>query len=183
MKKLRSKLNDKAGFSLGEVLVSLLIMTLVSVLLVNGMDTIMHTYRRSVNAANAQTLLSTAITELRSELSFAADVECEDGEISYRNSDGRFCSISNGIASSAGLTADAEMYPGLCITVGSSSRELVSSEASTELVCRIDMDDVSCSKTASTITIGSMKIFEAGKENGNPLATVEDLVISVQTVK
>ena len=160
---------------------SLLIMTLVSVLLVSGMDAVIKTYRKSVNAANAQTLVSTAVTELRNELSFASEVEYKDGKICYRSSDGMLCSISNGTGPAAGNAVAEELFPGLCLTRGGVKKELVSSAASTELVCRIG--DVTCSKETSSVTIADLIVYEAGKGADSPLASVESLVIDVQTVK
>lgn len=176
----RKNRRGSGGFSLSEVLVSILIVTLVSILLVSGMGTIMNTYHKSVNAANAQTLISTVITELRNELTYASDVSCSNDTISYRNSDGLLCTIANGSSGTAQAGTAADTYPGLCLTVGSTSKELVSSEASTVLACRIS--GVFVNSTASEITIGRIAVFEAGKTNVAPLTYVDNLTISVQTV-
>lgn len=183
-KKLKNRLKkSSAGFSLSEALVSVLIMTLVSVLLVSGMSTIMKTYRRSVNAANAQTLISTAVTELRNELSLASNVsvDSDNNVITYRNSNGQLCSIKNGSFSDTSSNTGVKTYPGLCITVGGTSRELVSAEASTVLFCQIS--NISADSSKSTVTIGNIKVVEPGSENLSSLSSIENLVMSVQTVE
>ena len=60
--------NNK-GFSLSEMLVTILIMSLVAVLMTNGISLSGKAYKTVVEKANAQFLLSTTLAELRNNLS------------------------------------------------------------------------------------------------------------------
>ena len=73
MKKNRKKRN-RAGFSLAETLMAVLILLLASAIVAAGMPMAREAYEKAVDAANAQTLLSTTVTMLRAELCEASDV-------------------------------------------------------------------------------------------------------------
>ncbi len=80
MKKNRKKRN-RAGFSLAETLMAVLILLLASAIVAAGMPMAREAYEKAIDAANAQTLLSTTVTMLRAELCEAADVETESQTI------------------------------------------------------------------------------------------------------
>ena len=76
MRKLLTKrIKDRSGFSLAEVLVALLIVLMVSGIVAAGIPAAIRAYNTVIDSANAQVLLSTAITELKSELGTATDVK------------------------------------------------------------------------------------------------------------
>lgn len=78
MKAVWKKTRKNAGFSLGETLIAILILLMVSAIVAGAIPTASHVYAKTVDAANAQVLLSTTMTVLRDELGTATDVEKTD---------------------------------------------------------------------------------------------------------
>lgn len=74
MKRLR-KLKNQAGFSLAELLMTVLILLMVSLIVAIGMPAARNAYEKTVIGANAQAMLSTAVAALRDELGTAWDVQ------------------------------------------------------------------------------------------------------------
>ena len=95
------------GFTLTEMLVTMLILALASTLMATGIPVAIDTYHRTVNSANAQVALSTTATVLRTELGTAAKVVDEkpdgSGKIFYKGSDGLWASIEKDTKYSRGL--------------------------------------------------------------------------------
>ena len=81
-----SKLNSRAGFSLTELLVAVLILGMVSSVVAGGIPVARDAYNKVTVTANAQVLLSTAITSLRNQLGTASDVKITGTELNYYNS-------------------------------------------------------------------------------------------------
>ena len=77
MKAVWKKTRKNAGFSLGETLIAILILLMVSAIVAGAIPTASHVYAKTVDAANAQVLLSTTMTVLRDELGTATDVKAE----------------------------------------------------------------------------------------------------------
>ncbi len=71
-------MNDHRGFSIAELLVAILILSLVSTVVAGGIPVARDAYEKITLSANAQTMLSTAISALRNELCTASDVSVED---------------------------------------------------------------------------------------------------------
>ena len=74
---------SKKGFTLTEVLATVIIVVLFSLLVSRSIYTSSTVYQTVVDRANASTLLSTTISELRNELMQAKDLKIDDGSISY----------------------------------------------------------------------------------------------------
>ena len=72
--KLSSKIKNRNGFSLAEALVSVLILLMVSSVVAAGIPVAQRAYFDVTNSANAQLMLSTTITSIRTELGKARDV-------------------------------------------------------------------------------------------------------------
>lgn len=72
------KLKSRRGFSLAETLMAVLILLLVSTIVANGVPVAKNAYEKVVLSANAQTLLSSAVSALRDEVGTAWDVRVED---------------------------------------------------------------------------------------------------------
>ena len=83
------RLKDQSGFTLAETLLAVMILLLVSTIVATGVPAAQNAYEKVIVGANAQTMLSTAITALRDELGTAWQVRIsEDGqEITYFNAD------------------------------------------------------------------------------------------------
>lgn len=85
--KLLHKLNKRQGFSLTEMLATVLIMGFVGIIITTGAATVQQVYRKVVAHANAQTALTTTITLMKDQLAFA-DPESITGSgttISFQN--------------------------------------------------------------------------------------------------
>lgn len=85
--KLLHKLNKREGFSLTEMLATVLIMGFVGIIITTGAATVQRVYRKVVAHANAQTALTTTITLMKDQLAFA-DPESITGSgttISFQN--------------------------------------------------------------------------------------------------
>ena len=72
--KLFCKIKSKRGFSIGELLVAILILSMVSAVVAGGIPVARDAYLKVTIGANSQVLLSTAISELRNELGTASSV-------------------------------------------------------------------------------------------------------------
>ena len=81
------KLNQKAGFTLAETLVTILILLMVSSIVAGGIPAATNAYYKAVDGANAQVLLSTAATALRDELGTARDITVSGTGLTYYNRD------------------------------------------------------------------------------------------------
>ncbi len=77
------KIKNSGGFSLAELLVATLIMLMVASVVAGGIPVARDAYNKVTVSANAQVMLSTAITALRNELGTASDVSVNDKVISY----------------------------------------------------------------------------------------------------
>lgn len=78
---VKKKLKKAAGFSLAELLVAVLILSMVSAVVAGGIPVARDAYMKVTVSANAQVMLSTAVSVLRNELSAAEDITVDgDGE-------------------------------------------------------------------------------------------------------
>ena len=77
--KLLHKLNKREGFSLTEMLATVLIMGFVGIIITTGATTVQRVYRKVVAHANAQTALTTSITLMKDQLAFADPESIGDG--------------------------------------------------------------------------------------------------------
>lgn len=77
--KLLHKLNKRQGFSLTEMLATVLIMDFVGIIITTGAATVQRVYRKVVAHANAQTALTTTITLMKDQLAFADSESIGDG--------------------------------------------------------------------------------------------------------
>lgn len=77
VKDMTQKLKKRAGFTLAETLITVLILLMVSAVVAGGVPAAANAYGKAVDAANAQVLLSTTVNALRSELSTAWGVSAD----------------------------------------------------------------------------------------------------------
>ena len=85
--KLLHKLNKRHGFSLTEMLATVLIMGFVGIIITTGAATVQRVYRKVVAHANAQTALTTTITLMKDQLAFAdpESIKVSGTTISFQN--------------------------------------------------------------------------------------------------
>ena len=81
---MKTKLKNKKGFSISELLMVVLILSLIIVILGGGLTVVLNAYNRITLKAEAQTLLSTAITQVSDEFRFASDIDTGDnGHVTF----------------------------------------------------------------------------------------------------
>ena len=73
------KIDNKKGFSIAELLVAILILSMVSIVVAGGIPVARDAYYKITVSANAQVMLSTAISSLRNEIGTASAVYLETG--------------------------------------------------------------------------------------------------------
>lgn len=83
----KKKIKDRSGFSLAEVLVTVIILLLVTATVATGIPAASRAYSKVVNAANAQVLMSTTIIRLREELGTADNIITSE-TVTINNLDG-----------------------------------------------------------------------------------------------
>ncbi len=72
--KRKNKNRSTAGFTFAELMITMLILMLVTLLLASGLPVAVNAYSKVIDHANAQLLLSTTVTRLQEELSTAVEV-------------------------------------------------------------------------------------------------------------
>ena len=82
---VRNKLNRRKGFSLTELLAAVLILGMVSSVVAGGIPVARDAYNKVTVSANAQVLMSTTISALRSQLGVAKIVDDDEMSIKYLN--------------------------------------------------------------------------------------------------
>ena len=74
MRNTLHQIKDKKGFSIAELLVAILILSMVSAVVAGGIPVARDAYNKITVSANAQVMLSTTISALRNELGTASAV-------------------------------------------------------------------------------------------------------------
>ena len=130
MKKIKQRLNSRGGFSLVELLLTTIILLLAASIVARGVPAANLVYRETVDKANAQVLLSTAMTVLRDDVGFATALSIENGgkQITYQNPRTGNVTLADkmGSASSEDEAADADsmtMAQVLMISDGMSAKQ------------------------------------------------------------
>ena len=150
---MRKILNNKA-FSLAEVMLAVLLLTIVTAITAASIPTALRIYHQVVDAANAQTLLSTTATCLREELSTATSINItDDTHIYYTSEDGDLCYIS------MDTNNDSLSYDGIYLNyIGSSnfSRLLVSNEAASR---KLHVEYTKVEYKDGIVTFSNLKVY------------------------
>jgi Tfp pilus assembly protein PilV len=83
MVKIKHKLGKDRGMTVLETLISMFILMMVTVVVATGIPTAANAYSKVLDSANAQILLSTAMTKLRDELETADNIKVDGTSITY----------------------------------------------------------------------------------------------------
>ena len=164
-----TELNKKknAGFTLVEMLASCIVIVLLTAIGARGISVAANAYFNVVDRANASTLLSTSLSELRNELSIATNVSIVDNTIVYRSGrSGNESKIKNGVDNSGIVVSE------YINSVDSFDRLLVTSKAATEKL-HCEYEDVKYEN--GTITICNIEIIK----NGTVLINRPEYVIKI----
>ncbi|SCJ71948.1 Uncharacterised protein [uncultured Eubacterium sp.] len=115
---MRSRIKNKKGFSISEMLMVVMILSLIIVMLGSGVMVVKNSYEKITLKAEAQTLLSTTITKVSDEFRFAKYVNADDNpkaakfvsgnlgyEIWFKNDDGSSGMKGILICNNAGVSA------------------------------------------------------------------------------
>ena len=101
------RLTDNRGFSLVEMLLTTLIMSLVMVVVTSGAAVAQKLYRNTMAKADAQMILSQVERYLRDDLSFADECEINaDGKVKRYHKNGFWYALANGPEGKSGLSAN-----------------------------------------------------------------------------
>lgn len=166
---IKKKLKSKSGFTLAETLLAVLILLLVSVIVANGIPVARNVYNNVIVGANAQMLLSTAVTALRNELGMAQEISCSGTNVIYYKSGiGAYSKLSVDTAKGIQLLDYVKKEDGDPIPVSGStgtrtSHNLVSYAAANK---NLIVTYGSVSKNNDVITIANLEVkHESGDQS------------------
>ncbi len=168
---LKKPLNSR-GFTLAETLIAILILMMVSSVIAGALPAASNAFTKTVDAANAQVLLSTAITVLRDELSMATGVSHDGMSITYRS--GSLGSVSEITKVTDGIKITTWYGYGKGDASSGKGRYLVSQKASTKDLC-LTYDSVTVQD--GVITFQNLQVVKKDKSGTHVLAGPEDLMI------
>lgn len=169
------KLKNKKGFSLGEVLVAVLIMGMVTGVVAAGMPAAINAYKKIVEISNAQLLATTTTNTLRNQLYMARDVHVSASEgtgvtIDFKAPDGS----TTRIVSAPGELITVQEYYGYEITLSDGSkshtepRPLVNPGASSQ----------SSAISGSSKNVENMYVEIGGAEISDGYLTLKNITVS-----
>jgi type II secretory pathway pseudopilin PulG len=177
---IKKKLKSRFGFSLAETLIAILILLMVSAIVGAAIPTASRVYVDTVDAANAQVLLSTATTVLRDKLSTATSPRTGGAgdkktiitfktrtTVNGKNADA-WCMIEMKDGTlyihygslEAAHEADVTKY-----TIG--SQKLVSLEAKTQNLSLI-YDSITYNETTGVVTFRDLQVMKGDKTLAGP---------------
>ena len=185
--KARKKLNSRAGFTLAETLLAVLILLLVSTIVATGMPVARTAYEKVVLTSNAETLLTTAVSALRNELGTAWKVESTANGVTYFSaSTGARAELSIDSKTHTITLLDYAAATDLDALLGEKEEQNKATTTARDLVFQSDIDrlgklslkagSITLDKSAKTVSISGLKVFSASNAE---LASLDSLVIDV----
>ena len=185
MKKLMIRKRNQDGFTLTEMLATVLIMSIVTTSIVAGVSVVKDNFKNVQNKANAQVLLSTTVAELTDRFAFASEIK--GGESSnprfLLDIGGQWIVLKNSSDGIVYQLCKAEDDPanfGKYIVTEDTSKApalLVTKEAQAGLICYYDEYTYSSS---GYFTIKNLRVYEkegfdpSHPENSEVLATLPE---------
>ena len=182
MRRIKARLKGTAGFTLGEILVVVLILLMVSAVMAAGIPSAANAYRKVVDAANAQTLLSTTMTALRDELTSAREVSVGNDQksVEYLSGSGVRSRISTGYVDNAAYRGIGLEYLPYSGSADSASGRLLVSAAASNRNLTVSFDSVSFDEDDDSLLIFSDIIVTKNTGDGSmELASADSLQIRV----
>lgn len=166
-----------SGFTITELLVALLVVTMVSIIVATGVPSAINAYRGVVASSNAQVALSTTTTVLRDELGMATGVTSNSG------TDGDFAvnTYTCGEGYKANITSDSS-HRGPVKTAADDRLPAGENGKSWALVpdsefvtsqgnLRVEFDPITYNKSEHAFKVSNLRVVD---ENGNVLARIGD---------
>ena len=168
-------MKDEQGFSLVELLVVLLIVTMITMLLSSGIPVAVNAYQSVMDSSNAQVLLSTTTSLLRSELGRAVDITLsDDGTLRFIDSRTNDVILLNGSSATSGFTLTYEDPDLVFLETGTSSRPLVSEKMATNgLIVQCDSPEISPDN--KVVTFKNLRVTKPGRTS--PLTTLSEFKV------
>lgn len=165
------------GFTIAEVLVTILILLMVSTVVAAGIPAAKRAYEKIVLSANAEVLLSTSVASLRDNLATAEDVAAQDGAITFYSGDGGINKKIYPDAENGGVIMLQE-YIGYDQNVQDVTRQLVTDAASTRDLY-VTYEGVSCE--GQIVTIQGLSVYRKSQAGTGaaPLTSIDTLYIRV----
>lgn len=162
----------KSGFSLAELLVTILIMSFVGIIIAGGVSVIRKNLKAADQEANAQIILNTAETMIRNDTAFAKDVNADSNNHIAFVTDNGFAVTFNSNKDDAG-----GIYRQLYTDIFTDNKSSTSRPASAEKMYLMTKDEmngnlstqISNQKFSESTGVFSYKI-NVNDENGNPVA-------------
>ena len=172
------KLKSRAGFTLAETLVTILILLMVSSVVAAGIPAAKNAYEKVVRSANAEVLLSTSVSELRKNLVTAQNVDAEDGALTFYSGDGE---INKRIYPDPGNKGVLMVQEYIGFEEGGTTatpRQLVTDAASTRDLY-VTYKSASCD--GQLVTIKGLSVYRKSQANTDeaPLTSIDTLYIRV----
>ena len=165
----RKKLKSKAGFTMAEMLVAILILLMASSIMVAGIPAAKNAYEGVVEVSNAELLLSTTISTLRNELGTAKDLGAEgsDAIVYYNENREAFSKIFIGPykyddTNTTVNTIMFQRYASADLNKESGTVRLISKEASTDHLYAT-YDSLDWDEEKGVITIEGLSVDKPGK--------------------
>ena len=176
------KLKSRAGFTLAETLVTVMILLMVSAVVAAGIPAAKNAYEKVVLSANAEVLLSTSVSSLRENLVTARDASAEDGVLTFYSGDGQIKKKIYPDRANKGVLMVQEYIKYEAGGREAEPRQLVTDAASTRDLY-VTYDSVSCEGPLVTVTgLSVYRKSQAGTDAGTPaapLTSIDTLYIRV----
>ena len=165
---------DRRGLTLIEMLTVIIIVLLISALIVTGTQLSLESYNKITDEANAEVLLSTTVTMLRTEMLTAGDLTVSGGKISYtKGSSGVQATIRSGAAASAEPTEEPAGAPAqIYISENGTERQLVQNVTATNGLC---VRYGGATLSDGRVTITGLEVYKLG--SNKVLSSLDTVVL------
>lgn len=183
--KIRGKLSDRRGFSLGELLAATIILLLASQVMAQGIAFAARMYNESLSRSHARQLCSTLTNSIETELRYATSISLNDTELTsyfspvYGQTQSSFCAIDENDELSG--TDGGE----LAIKVTNKTdnaviwQRLISSASYSSYDLKAEANNITYGQTTNTFHI----VLNINDKNGKSLVTNTFDVIPVNKIK
>lgn len=155
------------GFTLAETIMAMLIMAILGLIVTGAISTALNTYQKIVEKSNAELLLSTTISELRSELDRAEQMTLKTGNVldKYRSSTSAWRTLSANRTNRKGIqVTEFKGYDPTGPKAGTASydpQQLVSEAAATSKLYAT-FDSITYDTGKGVFTITGLKVYRKG---------------------
>lgn len=173
---IRYNTRKKAGFTLAETLLAMMLLLIASALLATGIPVAFNAYKKVTLTAEANVLISTTMTELRDKLAFSENISVDDSKkiITFTSNNGRDYSLKfdatvNGLY--VNDLTENDYNPESGGTYISDSHLLVSDEAAAKDLC---VDYASVEKDGDVLIFSNLGVYRKSDTNH---AAVKPLVL------